>query len=116
MSPLLLKLVFEQVKTKAPFVIRPVAKAIAAAVNKTFIGPQLATHFGYIESELGKSTWFAGEELTAADVQMSYVIEASFARGGGDERPNTRKWLDRVQARPAYQRALDKGGPVIPGV
>ena len=115
MSPLLLKLVFEQVRTKAPFLIRPIAKAIAASVNKAFIGPQLTTHFGFIEAELGKSPWFAGEELTAADVQMSYVVEASFARSGLGERPNTRTWLDRVQARPAYQRALEKGGPVILG-
>lgn len=118
MSPLLLKLVFDQVRTKAPFLVRPIAKGIAASVTKMFIGPQLKTHFGFVEAELGKSTWFAGEELTAADVQMSYAVEASFARGGLaslGERPHTAKWLERVHARPAYQRALDKGGPVIPG-
>lgn len=114
MPPLLMKLVFAQVKTKAPFVIRPIATAIAASVTRTFIGPQLATHFGFVEAELGKSAWFAGDELTAADMQMSYPIEASFARGGlEEERPSTRRWLDRVRARPAYQRALEKGGPVI---
>lgn len=115
MSPLLLKLVFDEVSTKAPFLVRPVAKAISASVTTMFIGPQLKTHFGFVEAELGKSTWFAGEELTAADVQMSYPIEASFARGGMDDRPKTAKWLARVHARPAYQRALEKGGPVIPG-
>jgi len=116
MSPLLMKLVFNQVRTKAPFLIRPVAKAISASVTKMFIGPQLKTHYGFVEAELGAHTWFAGEELTAADVQMSYPIEASFAGGGlGFERPNTTKWLERVHARPAYQRGLEKGGPVIPG-
>jgi len=115
MSPLLMKLVFDQVRTKAPFLIRPIAKAISASVTKMFIGPQLKTHFGFVEAELAKSAWFAGDELTAADVQMSYPIEASFARGSIGERPNTAKWLERVHARPAYQRALEKGGPVIPG-
>lgn len=118
MPPLLMRLVFEQVKTKAPFLVRPIAKGIAASVTKMFIGPQLKTHYGFVEEELGKSTWFAGEELTAADMQMSYAIEASLARGGIrglGERPNTQRWLERVRARPAYQRALEKGGPVIPG-
>lgn len=115
MAPLLMKLIFETTKRKAPLLIRPIAKAIAAGVDKAFIGPQLATHFGFIESELGKSEWFAGNELTAADVQMSYPIEASFVRDRGSARPNTRRWLDRVHARPAYQRALSKGGPVMLG-
>lgn len=115
MPPLLVKLIFETTKQKAPFFLRPVAKAIAAGVNQAFLGPQLATHFGFVESELGKSEWFAGDELTAADVQMSYPVEASFVRDRGPERPNTRKWLDRVHARPAYQRAIGKGGPVMLG-
>jgi glutathione S-transferase len=115
MPPLLLKLIFARVKTKTPFLIRPIAKAIAVGVEKSFIDGQIATHFGYIEAELGKSTWFVGDELTAADFQMCYPVEGIFARSDGTERPNTKAWLDRVRARPAYQRALEKGGPVMIG-
>ena len=114
MSPLLMRLVFDTVKRKAPWPVRPIAKAIANQVMSSFIQPNLETHFNWVESQLEKSPWFAGDELTAADVQMSYPIEASFARGGLPERPKTRAWLDKVHARPAYQRGLEKGGPVMP--
>lgn len=114
MSPLLMRLVFETVKQKAPWPVKPIAKAIANQVLSSFVMPNLETHFGWVESELAKSEWFAGDELTAADVQMSYPVEASFVRGGLGERPRTRAWLDKVQARPAYQRGLEKGGPVMP--
>jgi glutathione S-transferase len=76
MPPLLMKLIFEQVKTKAPWPIRPVAKAIANGVLGQFVHPQLELHFGWVASQLEKSTWLAGEELTAADIQMSFPIEA----------------------------------------
>jgi len=112
MPPLLLALVFSEVKKKAPWPVRPIAKGIADKVLADFVHPQLALHFDWIESELGKSTWFAGEELTAADIQMSYPLEAHADRGDGADRPRVRAWLERARARPAYQRALDRGGPV----
>jgi glutathione S-transferase len=81
-------------------------------VLETFVEPQLKTQQEFLESELEKSTWFAGEEFTAADIQMSFVVEASAARGGLDKtRPKLMAWLDRIHARPAYRRALEKGGP-----
>ena len=65
-----------------------------------------------MESELGKSTWFAGERFTVADVQMSFPIEAAAARAGLDaSRPRLMAFLERIRARPAYQRAVEKGGP-----
>jgi glutathione S-transferase len=65
-----------------------------------------------MEDELKKSTWFAGEQFTAADIQMSFVVEASAARGNVDQtRPKLAAWLERIHARPAYHRALEKGGP-----
>jgi glutathione S-transferase len=115
MSPLLMKLVFDTVKTKAPLLVRPIAKAIAGQVTKTFIGPQLATHFGFVESQLGKSDYFAGDSLSAADIQMSYPVEASFQRGALGPRPHTEAWVKRIHERPAYQRALEKGGPLFIG-
>jgi len=111
MPPLLLKLVFTKMKQgPVPFFVRPVVRGIADKVLTTFVEPQLALHLDWMESELGKSTWFAGEELTAADIQMSFPVEAAVARGGGD-RPRLRAFVARVHERPAYQRALEKGGP-----
>lgn len=112
MPPLLLKLIFNRVETSpAPFFVRPIARAIARKVKGDFIEPQIALHLDYLEGELGRSTWFAGEAFTAADIQMSFPIEVAAARGGlGAKRPRLAQFLDRIHARPAYQRALEKGG------
>ena len=111
MPPLLLKLVFDKVKSAPmPFFVKPVAKAISAGAMKAFIQPQITTHLDYIEAELGKSEWFAGEAFTAADVQMSFPVEAASARVGLETRPQMTAWLDKVHARPAYLRALARGG------
>jgi len=113
MPPLLLKLVFDRIETAPmPFFVRPIARQIAGRAKSTFIEPQIRLHLDYMESELGKHAWFAGEELTAADVQMSFPLEAAAARAGLDARfPKLSAFLERVHARPAYQRALAKGGP-----
>jgi glutathione S-transferase len=112
MPPLLLKLVFDRMeRAPAPFFVRPVVKTIAARAKSSFVAPQLALHLDFIEGELGKSTWFAGEEFSAADVQMSFPLEAAAARAGLDAtRPRTTAFLDRIHARPAYERALERGG------
>ena len=113
MTPLLLKLLFGRLpRQPMPFFVRPVARAICNKVLETFVEPQLRTQQEFMEAELTKSTWFAGEAFTAADIQMSFVVEASAARGGlGNSRPKLMAWLDRIHARPAYQRALKTGGP-----
>lgn len=113
MPPLLLKLVFDKVaQGPMPFFVRPFARAIANGANRAFIGPQLKTHLDYMEAELGKAPWFAGEDFTAADVQMSFPLEAARSRGGLDEsRPRLMDFLKRIHARPAYRRALERGGP-----
>ncbi|MBV8633399.1 MAG: glutathione S-transferase, partial [Burkholderiaceae bacterium] len=83
MPPLLLALVFSRVaNAPAPFFVRPIARAIAAKVRKGFIDPQLKLHLDFLEAELGKNTWFAGDEFSAADIQMSFPVEAAAARGG----------------------------------
>ncbi len=72
----------------------------------------LDTHLDWLEAELGTRDWFAGDAFTAADIMMSFPIEASRARGGLDEsRPNLIDWLERIHARPAYGSALARGGP-----
>ena len=71
-----------------------------------------ATHLRWLESELAARDWFAGSGLSAADVMMSFPLEAARQRAGLDVRyPRLQAWLDRIHARPAYRRALDRGGP-----
>ncbi|HME40167.1 MAG TPA: glutathione S-transferase [Steroidobacteraceae bacterium] len=113
MPPLLLKLVFDRVANgPVPWPISVIARRIAGTVQKSFIAPQLKRHLDYMEAELAKHTWFAGEEFTAADVQMSFPLEAAKARAGLDaSRPHLMAFLDRIHARDAYQRALERGGP-----
>ena len=112
MSPLLMKLVFDRVESSPmPFFVKPIARGIAQKVKSTFVMPQIAAHLNYMEAELGKSTWFAGDEFSAADIQMSFVLEAAAARGGLDATyPKLSAFLARIHARPAYQRALERGG------
>jgi glutathione S-transferase len=113
MPLLVLKFVLGEVKKKAPLVVRPVAKLIANGVGSAYIDPNLGRQLDYIEAELGKSTWFAGDELTGADIQMSFPIEGAFARadGQGQGKPRMKAFLDRIRSRPAYKKALERGGP-----
>ncbi len=112
MPPLLLKLVFHRVETAPmPFFVRPIAKGITGKVQHGFVDPQIALHLDYMEGELGKSAWFGGPEFSVADIQMSFPLEAAASRGGLNEsRPKLWAFLQRIHARPAYQRALERGG------
>lgn len=113
MPPLLMKLVFDSIERRAPLLVRPIAAGIAHKVKAMIVTPNLRRHLAYMEAELGKSTWFAGEEMTVADIQMSFPVEASAARGGLDAQyPKLAAYLQRIHARPAYQKALEKGGPL----
>ena len=99
MPPLLVKLVL----TRIPLFGKAAQKRIQ---------PMIDTHLDYIEAELSQRPWFAGDQLTAADVMMSFPLEAARSRGGLDQsRPATIAWLAKIHARPAYQAALAKGGP-----
>jgi glutathione S-transferase len=113
MPLMVMKLVFSQIpRAPMPFFIKPVAKGIAAGVQRTFLQPQIDTHLKFVESELAQRTWFAGDTFTAADIQMSFPLEGASARAGLERSqfPKTVGFLERIHARPAYQRALDKGG------
>ncbi|HXI60060.1 MAG TPA: glutathione binding-like protein, partial [Polyangia bacterium] len=101
-----------------PFFVRPVARGIARAVQERYVGPQLRRQLDFVEGELGSSPWFAGADVTAADIQMSYPLEASVVRGGisATSHPRIFAVVERIRARPAYQRALERGGPVVPAV
>ena len=112
MTPLLLKLIFSQIPKRVPWPARPVARGIARGMNDRMIDPQLAAHTAYWEAELARSEWFAGNAFSAADIMMSFPVEAAGSRMGyGPEKPRLRAFLERIHARPAYQRALEAGGP-----
>lgn len=113
MQPLLLKVIFDRIEAvKLPFYLRPLVRALARGVKRNFVGPQLTLHLDFMEAELAKSPWFAGPEISAADLQMSFVLQAAEAYGGLDEtRPHLVAFLRTIEARPAWTRALERGGP-----
>jgi glutathione S-transferase len=113
MPPLLLKLVFDRIAAAPmPWPVSTVARRIAAQVQDTFIAPQLKRHLDFMESELTARPWFGGDEFSAADVQMSFPLEAAASRAGLDaSRPNLTAFLQRIHAREGYRRALERGGP-----
>lgn len=113
MTPLLLTLVFDKVKSAPmPFFAKPIARGIAGKVMSGFVTPNLKSQLDFMEAELQQRPWFAGNEFSAADVQMSFPLEAAAQRAGLDaSRPRLMDFLKRIHARPAYQRALQRGGP-----
>jgi glutathione S-transferase len=114
MSPLLMKLVFSVMPSRSPLLLRGMVKNITRRAQIGFVDPQLANHFDFLESELGKSTYFAGEEFSAADVMMSFPLETGAQRGGAFEgRPRLKAFVARIHARPAYKTAIEKGGPYV---
>jgi len=115
MPPLLVSLIFSKMRAApVPFFIRPIVRTIAAKVDAGYTRPALDLHFGFVEETLGARPWFAGAEISMADIQMLYPVEAALQRAGGD-RPNMQAWLERVKGRAAYQRAEEKGGPALHG-
>ncbi|VVE12866.1 glutathione S-transferase [Pandoraea iniqua] len=113
MPPLLLKLVALRIASAPmPFFVRPIARKISGTLQSSFVDPQLALHFGYVNDELAKTGWFVGDSFSAADVQMSFPLEAAAARGDAKGRwLAIDDFLKRIHSREAYQRALARGGP-----
>ncbi len=115
MNWLVMKLVFMTIPTQPmPFFVRPIARQLCATVQAKLIDPNLETALAFIETHLGSHTWFAGDQISIADFQMSFAVEAALARGAVASRyPRLVAYRERMQARPAYQRAVAKGGPVV---
>jgi len=113
MPPLVMKLIFNKIKrAPMPFFVKPIAKGIADKVLGGFVQPNIDAQLKFLEAELTARPWFAGAEMTAADVQMSFPLEAAAARGGSlDGYPKIKAFLERIHARPAYRKALERGGP-----
>jgi glutathione S-transferase len=113
MPPLVMTLVFDRIaKAPMPFFAKPIAKAIVKQVMTGFLTPNLESQLDFMEAELTQHEWFAGAAFTAADVMMSFPLEAAAQRAGLNRgRPKLHALLKRLQARPAYRKALEKGGP-----
>jgi glutathione S-transferase len=115
MNWLLMKLVFMSIpKQPMPFFVRPIARQLCGKVQEKIVDPNVHAALDFIENHLAVHTWFAGERLTVADFQMSFAVEAALARGGKNM-PRLQAYRDRMNARLAYQRAIQKGGPVVIG-
>jgi glutathione S-transferase len=112
MPPLLMKLVFIRMESApVPFFAKPIARMLARGAQKAFVDPQLKAHQDYLEGEIGKTGWFAGDDFTAADIQMSFPLEAAASRSTLDaSRPGLHAFLERIHSRPAYRAALERGG------
>ena len=113
MPPLLIKLVCDRVaQAPMPFFVKPIARAISTKVQAMVVQPNLKRQWDFMESKLTQNKWFAGTQFSAADIQMSFPIEAAAQRAGLDASwPRLTAFLKRIHARPAYKRALKTGGP-----
>jgi glutathione S-transferase len=110
MPPLLLNLTFSQLVKRSVFLVRPIVWIISQSIKSSYITPQITLHLNYLESELANSDWFVGNDFTAADIQMSFPLEVAAERASLDaDRPKLVDFLQRIRARPAYQRALERG-------
>jgi glutathione S-transferase len=115
MPPLLMQLLFQLMPRRSPALLRPLVRRIADRAQAGYVRPQLKLHMNFWESELQRSTWFVGEEFTAADIMMSFPVEAAAARAQALEgRPKLAAFRERIRARPAYQRAAERGGASDP--
>ena len=110
MPPLLLKLVFARLAPGSPWALRPLVRRIADTVPQSFVDPDLRRHAAFWEGERADRPYFCGADFTAADIMMSFPLEAFAARGTGAG-PRVTAWLARIHARPAYRQALERGGP-----
>ena len=115
MPPLVMALVFQKLRSAPmPFFARPIARAIADKVMQGFVQPNLDRNLAFMDSELSDRGWFAGRSFSAADVMMSFPVEAALSRSGRDataRAPRLAEFLERIRKRPAWQRALERGGP-----
>jgi glutathione S-transferase len=114
MPPLLVQLLVERVRSAPmPFVVKPIARRIADEIERNYSGPAVERHFGFVERTLSQRPHFAGDEFSAADIQMFYPVEAALLRGAA-KWPHIRDWRSRVTERAAYQRAERRGGKAMP--
>ena len=115
MNWLVMQLVFDSIpRQPMPFFVRPIARAFCSKVQEKLVTPNVQTALASIENHLSQQPWFAGPHLSMADFQMSFAIEAALAnKQTAPNWPALTAYRERIRARPAYRRALEKGGPVL---
>jgi len=113
MPLMVLSLIMSRIESApVPFFLKPVTRGIADKVRTGYLDHSIERNLDFLEATLEDSAWFTGEQLTAADVQMSFAVEAAAVRNDLSGRyPHLAAFLDRVRERPAYRKALEKGGP-----
>ena len=113
MPLMIVALILNRIETAPmPFFAKPIARGIVAKVRGGYLNQNLTRHLTFIENALSDSGWFCGERFTAADIQMSYCLEAAEVRVDlAGEYPNIAAFLKRIRSREAYQRAMEAGGP-----
>jgi glutathione S-transferase len=115
MPPLLVSLLTARIRSaKVPFFIKPIARRIANQIDATYTLPEATAKLAFVEGELASRDYLAGDAFTAADIQMAYGLEAARIRIGLDAYPKIRALAERIFARDAYQRAVERGGPMMP--
>lgn len=111
MPPMVAKLVFDKVRENAkPFFVKAIANKIADKVMESYYNPIISNNMSFINTHLEHNEWFAGDQLSGADFQMSFPLEASVARGVTKQHPAIEAFVAKIHQRPAYKRALEKGG------
>jgi glutathione S-transferase len=113
MPLMILSLIMARIEAApVPFFLKPLTRGIANKVRDGYLTESVRRNLDFLESSLSDSAWFAGDTFTAADVQMSFAVEAAAVRHDlGNDYPHLATFLETVRARPAYQAALEKGGP-----
>ncbi len=107
MPILFLKYVLNVLPANSPFFVRPIVRSISKRTQTRFTDPQIRMHMNFWETSLKKTGWFAGDEFSAADIQMSYPVESAMSRiEHGKELAGVADWMRRIHARPTYEKAL----------
>ena len=115
MPLLVMKLIFSHIaKAPMPFFAKPIAKKISGKVTGTMLDPQLKNHLAVIEQHLATQTWFAGDSPSGADILMSFPLQAASARANLSQLPSIQRFVAQMEARPAYQKAVERAGPLTP--
>ena len=110
MPLLVFQLFLTRMETQPPFFMRPIVKAVTGQLRKAYHTPTLNAQLAFVDAEIAKSPWFAGDKMTGADIMMSFPLEAASGRINLDTYPNINAWLDKLRALPAYQTAFVKSG------
>lgn len=114
MPLILMSLVFRKIETSPmPLIARPIAKKIVGRAKQGFIHPQLHLHLAHVNRQLAGKTWLMGDHITAADIMMSFPLQAAKVRFDIDVYPFIVAYLNRISENPAYQRAVEKAGQPV---